>query len=46
MINCQIVKATRGGWKAYQCRSVAFERYSECLRGGVSSVRTPFYWGN
>jgi hypothetical protein len=46
MINCQIVKATRGSRKAFQCRSVAMERYSECLRGGLSNVRTPPYWGN
>ncbi|MDR3470558.1 MAG: hypothetical protein P4M09_02525 [Devosia sp.] len=46
MINCQIVKATRGARKGFQCRSVAMERYSECLRGGLSNVRTPFYWGN
>jgi hypothetical protein len=46
MINCQIVQATKGRTKGGQCRSVAMTRYSECLRGGVSKVRTPFYWGN
>jgi hypothetical protein len=46
MINCQIVKATRGARKGFQCRSTAMERYSECLRGGLSNVRTPLYWGN
>jgi hypothetical protein len=46
MINCQIVRATRGQGKASQCRAVATQRYSECLVGGPSSVRTPPYWGN
>jgi hypothetical protein len=46
MINCQIVKATKGRQKGAQCREVATQRYSECLRGGLSNVRTPFYWGN
>ncbi len=46
MINCQIVMATKGAKKAAACRSVANERYSECLAGGLSNVRTPPYWGN
>ncbi len=45
-INCQIVKAIKGARKGAQCRSVAMTRYGECLKGGISSVRTPFYWGN
>lgn len=45
-INCQIVKSIKGARKGAQCRSVAMTRYGECLKGGISSVRTPFYWGN
>ena len=46
MINCQIVRATKGKYKAMVCRQVANTRYAECLRDGPSGVRTPVYWGN
>jgi hypothetical protein len=46
LINCQIVKSIKGRQRAGVCRRVAAERFAECLRGGLSNVRTPFYWGN
>jgi hypothetical protein len=45
-INCQIVSAIHGKRKGSICRTVAMERYSECLSGGLSNVRTPPYSGN
>ena len=46
MINCQIVKATRGSLKAKECRAVANKRYSECLIFGPKGILTQPYWGN
>ena len=46
LINCQIVRATRGNSKGEVCRQTAFTRYAECLRFGPSGITTPLYEGD
>lgn len=45
LINCQILGATKGRAAYGKCKSVAMDRYSECLKWGVNGTRTPPYWG-
>jgi hypothetical protein len=46
MTKCSMVRAFKMSTQASAiCRAAASQRLAECLRGGPSSIRTPFYWG-